>query len=204
MFHLKHLDLAYPGKKVLTDFSLSLPAQGLVGISGPSGCGKTTLLRVLAGLQQPQAGRLEGFAAVKVSMVFQEDRLLPWLTARENLQLVFNDYAQAVLWLERMQMTDKADVYPEQLSGGMQRRVALARGLGYPGQLLLLDEPFKGLDKTLKQTLYPLVQACAADRLVLLVSHDHQEIQELSDQILLAAGPPLRLTKAAERGKDPA
>lgn len=197
MIHLRHLDVAYPGKKVLSDFSLTLPERGVLGISGPSGCGKTTLLRVLAGLEQPQAGEIEGLAPDSVSMVFQEDRLLPWLTARENLQLIFGDAGQAIMWLERMQMADKADVYPDQLSGGMQRRIALARGLGHPGDLLLLDEPFKGLDEALKQALYPFVLNCAKERPVLLVSHDQQELHTLSDHVLLAQGPPLRLSDAA-------
>lgn len=203
MIELRHLDLSYPDKKVLSDFSLTLPDRGILGISGPSGCGKTTLLRVLAGLQQPWSGEIEGLATKSVSMVFQEDRLLPWLTTQENLQLIFNESGRALTWLERMQMADKADVYPDQLSGGMQRRIALARGLGHPGQLLLLDEPFKGLDETLKQQLYPWVRQVAAERLVLLVSHDRQELTALSDHILLAQGPPLRLSETDGFGSAP-
>jgi ABC-type nitrate/sulfonate/bicarbonate transport system ATPase subunit len=183
----------FGGQTVIASLSVTLPERGIVGLSGPSGSGKTTFLRLLAGLDEPDAGRIEGLDRGDVSMVFQEDRLLPWLSALENLSAVLPDRATACHWLELVQLADFADHYPAELSGGMKRRIALARGLAFPSSLLLLDEPFQGVDAEMRRTLYPLVRAAATERLVVLVSHDAADLANLADMILLADGPPLQI-----------
>jgi ABC-type nitrate/sulfonate/bicarbonate transport system ATPase subunit len=191
-----HLNKSFDSRPIILDLNLDLPESGIIALSGPSGCGKTTLLHLLAGVLRPDSGSIEGLAPNRISMVFQEDRLLPWLSAAENIALVLADSGQACLWLDRMQLADWADHYPAELSGGMRRRIALARALAFASDLLLLDEPFLGMDAELKQSLDALIRETARIRPVLLVTHDLSDIERLADLVLLAEGPPLRLNRA--------
>ncbi len=190
---ISHLAKAFDGKPVIADLSLELPDTGIIALSGPSGCGKSTFLYLLAGLLSPDAGTIRGTDPKQVSMVFQEDRLLPWLSAIENIALVLADPRLARDWLARMELSEWADHYPAGLSGGMRRRLALARALAFPSRLLLLDEPFLGMDAELRSHLYALIRETARTRLVLLVTHDAMDIEQLADQVLLAGGPPLQI-----------
>ena len=175
---------AYP---VLDRLLLTLPERGAIQLTGPSGCGKTTLLRVLAGLHTPTSGWIEGLDGLRVSMVFQEDRLLPWCTALENVLCVLKKGEEseklALTWLARMELADAAQKYPDELSGGMQRRLALARALAYGGDLLLLDEPFNGLDKELRSRIAAHIKKAAP--LIVLVSHEEEDA-DLLDAVPVA------------------
>jgi len=190
-----HISKSYNGVPVLSDFSLILPDHGIVGLSGPSGCGKTTFLHIMAGLISPDSGSAHGMEGIRTGVVFQEDRLLPWLTAQENLNLIVNNQTHTLQWLHSIQLSDKADSYPSELSGGMKRRIALARALAYDCELLLLDEPFQGLDDALKVTMYELVRRAALAKPVIMVSHDIIELNELADQIYQASGTPMTVKK---------
>jgi len=190
-----HISKYYKEVPVLSDFSLVLPEQGIIGLSGPSGCGKTTFLHMMAGLIIPDSGSIQGIEGKRTGVVFQEDRLLPWLTAQENIDLIVKNNTLTLQWLHRIQLSDKADSYPSQLSGGMKRRIALARALAYDCDLLLLDEPFQGLDDALKETMYELVRSAALTKPVIMVSHDILELTELADQIYQAAGTPMTVKK---------
>lgn len=197
MVKLEHITKAFNGKLVLQNLSLELPERGICCLMGPSGCGKTTLLRILLGLEKPDQGQVTGLARSEASVLFQEDRLLPWLTVRDNLTQTANCSAEIALHLlEAVELAAEADALPEQLSGGMRRRVALTRALAYPAKLMVFDEPFKGLDEALKQRLYPLVRASAARTPLLFVTHDLAEAEALADRILIAEGPPLQIIKA--------
>ena len=167
---LHHVTKAFEKRPVVAGLSLELPERGLIGLCGPSGCGKTTLLRLLAGLDQPDSGTITGLAAQPVSMVFQEDRLLPWLSALDNIAIVLSNREEARDWLSKVRLSDFPDHYPAELSGGMKRRIALARALARPGRLVLLDEPFTGMDSDLKADLFGLVRAAASERPVILVT----------------------------------
>ena len=170
MIQIEGLSLAYGDKRVLEDFSLSLPDRGVTALSGPSGCGKTTLLRVLAGLQRPDAGRLTGLDPARTVLLFQENRLLPWRTAEEN----------------------EASARPAALSGGMARRLALVRALALASlgcSALLLDEPFTGVDGPRAARLMEAVRALEVP--VLLSAHEGDTLA-LADQIFFFQGPPLK------------
>lgn len=194
---------AYGEKRVLEDFSLALPERGVVTLFGPSGCGKTTLLHTLAGLLEPDGGQVTGRDGRRVSMVFQEDRLLPWYTVEENLRLVNASLspAQAGEWLEKVGLEGTGGQYPEELSGGMRRRAAFARALAYGGDVLLLDEPFKGQDRAVKERLLAETAAFARQGLVLLITHDPEEAALLSWQVYLFSGPPLTLERRLDWGE---
>ncbi|MDY3280165.1 MAG: ATP-binding cassette domain-containing protein, partial [Eubacteriales bacterium] len=127
MIALRQAVLGYPGKEVIRGLSLTLPEKGAVALMAPSGFGKTTLLRTLAGLTPLLSGRMTGLDGLQVAFLFQEDRLLPWATARQNVALA-GDGETADYWLAQMEIS-QPDAWPREMSGGMQRRVALARAL---------------------------------------------------------------------------
>ena len=146
MISVSHLTLSYGEKRVLEDFSLTLPERGVTVLSGPSGCGKTTLLRCLAGLERPRSGRIQAPPPRETSLLFQEDRLFPWRTVEQHLMDVLpqSRWAEVPRWLALAELTGEEGSFPASLSGGMRRRLALVRALALGGQLYLLDEPFTG------------------------------------------------------------
>ena len=182
---------------VFEDFSAQLPDRGCVCFFGPSGSGKTTLFNILAGIVAPDSGTVAFTAGTKVSFAFQEDRLLPWVSAAENVeQVLFCEGArsQALHWLGRVGMAEAADKLPGELSGGMRQRVALARALAYGGDVLLLDEPFRGIDARMKEKVFDLLEGEKKDRLIVLVTHYPEEALRLADTIRVISGPPVRIT----------
>ena len=180
------VSFSYGKTPVLKEVTWQLPDAGVVCLWGPSGCGKTTALRLLAGLEKPMGGKVTG--AGRVAMVFQEDRLLPWCTALENVTLTGVDERCAGDLLQRLGRTEsEVTAYPEHLSGGQQRRVALARALAAPSDMLLLDEPFNGLDEDTWQDVVPLIREAATSRPVVLVTHIREQIQAL-DAAVVALG----------------
>lgn len=186
---LRHITVRFAEKTVLEDFSLTLPKRGILCLSGPSGCGKTTLLRVLCGLETPQSGRVLDIP--KTAVVFQEDRLLPWLTVEKNLTAVGIGQDQAAQWLQRVGLAAERKSRPQSLSGGMRRRVAIARALGVDSGLLLLDEPFTGLDGGTRARIYPWIAQAAEQKPVVLVTHHREEAEALGAKVLELTGPPL-------------
>lgn len=191
----EHIFLSYGNTNVLKDFTISLPERGIIGLFGPSGCGKTTLLHLLAGLIRPDSGTVKGPESERIAVVFQEDRLIPWMTAFDNVDLIVKDRAVTDSWMDRIGMKDRKNSYPHELSGGMKRRVALARALAFRSGLLMLDEPFNGLDEDLKNLFYDMIRKAAEEKPVLLICHDWDEIGLLSDQIYKASGIPLQVTR---------
>ena len=177
---------------VLSHFSLCLPQSGVVALMGPSGVGKTTLLRVMMGLETPQSGTVE--QPERLAYLFQEDRLLPWLTALGNVEAVLPKVkkAQAAEALRAMGLPKQAfGKRPSALSGGMRRRVALARMVCFGGDAWLMDEAFKGLDTDSKHQAMDALRGYAEGRLIVMVTHDEQDARYMGAHILHLAGPPL-------------
>ena len=178
MITVKNLKKSFDSKIVFDGFDLSLPDKGAYYIAGPSGSGKTTLLRIIAGLDTEYEGTVEHDGVI--SYVFQENRLIPSLTAYQNVFEVCHDKEKAVYILKEVGLGNDADKYPAELSGGMNRRVAIARALAFEHDILLLDEPFTALDGEIKKSVISLIKEREADRLILLVSHDESEAEALS------------------------
>lgn len=177
---------AYGQRPVLQDFSYTFPQCGVVAIMGPSGQGKTTLLRLIAGLEKPDSGQITLPQNTTLSMVFQEDRLIPSLTVLENILVATNgteaDKQRAHHCLDRLGLGGEGERYPAKLSGGMRRRVAIARAVVHGGTILLMDEPFKGMDEALAHQVMDFVLE-QRDRLILFVTH-HREEAEQADRII--------------------
>ncbi|HIZ55198.1 MAG TPA: ATP-binding cassette domain-containing protein [Firmicutes bacterium] len=184
----------YGDKAVLQNFSLTFPERGIVCLYGASGCGKTTLLHILAGLDHAYTGSISGMEGMRCSMQFQEDRLLNWRNLEENIRLVNPDVDLDGL-LQTVELDGLQKVMPQALSGGMRRRAALARALGAESDILLLDEPFKGLDFALCERLYPRIYARTEGKLTILVTHDASAAALLGDLIYQLDGPPLYVTR---------
>ncbi|MCL2588053.1 MAG: ATP-binding cassette domain-containing protein [Oscillospiraceae bacterium] len=165
----------------------------------PSGSGKTTLTRIIAGLEKADSG-CATCNKKKISMVFQEDRLLPGVTALGNVMSVLGKGAEqkelAFSWLDKMGIKSASHLYPRELSGGMRRRLAIARAMAYGGDLMILDEPFAGLDDVTRQEIYPhIFDRDNKHRLHILVTHDRQEAETLADRLIVMRGPALEVVE---------
>jgi NitT/TauT family transport system ATP-binding protein len=197
------------GALAVDGLSLDITPGEFVAIVGPSGCGKSTILKVVAELLAPSRGSVTVTAAddprPRVGFMFQSDALLPWQTAIQNVELAVRlagDHghsagATARQLIEDLGLTDAADKYPSQLSGGMRKRVALARTIAYRPSVFLMDEPFGALDA---QTRIRVGDFCLRifDRLkqtVLFVTHDIDEAVALADRVVVLSARPAQLVE---------
>ena len=192
MIKLNHVCAGYDGKLVLNELSLTLPEGGVTVLTGPSGCGKTTLLRLLAGLKTPQSGTLEGIDPRRTAVLFQEDRLFPHRTVAQHLTDVLprERKGEAGAWLALAELEGEGHARPSELSGGMARRLAIARCAALGGDTLLLDEPFAGVDG--ERALRILERLKQTVRLIVLVSHE-KPVLAACDRVISFDGPPLRI-----------
>jgi NitT/TauT family transport system ATP-binding protein len=196
--------------KAVAMTDLAVAAEEFVAIVGPTGCGKSTLLNATAGLLKPAAGRVDVFGKpldginIRAGYLFQQDALMPWKTARDNvaisLEVVGVPRPQALEkaheWLTRVGLADFTDRYPHMLSGGQRKRVGLAQVLIRDPKILLMDEPFGPLDAQTRQIMGNLLlELWAADRkAVLFVTHDLEEAIALADRaVIMSAGPEARI-----------
>ncbi len=203
MLRIEGLTHRYGLTEVLSRVNLSLPAGQTLALVGPSGCGKSTLLHLVAGLLVPSEGRIDSQYR-NAACMFQQARLMPWKNAIDNIALglkargmpASGRRARAAA-LARTLGLDDGDLrkFPQELSGGMQSRVALGRALAIEPDLLLLDEPFSALDVGLKLSLYRLLRAEIAARgtAVLMITHDLMEAVRLADRIVMMAPDPGRM-----------
>ncbi len=183
----------YRGRAVLSGLDLTLEAGEILAILGPSGIGKSTLLRLAAGLDRPNQGTVI-LAARRLGFVFQEPRLLPWRTALENVALPLlaqgvpsrSAREKAAAMLARLGLAAFAEASPDMLSGGMRQRVSLARAFVVEPELLLLDEPFTGLDPELRRAIRRYLDALLdeAGAAALHVTHDIEDIPAATRRIL--------------------
>lgn len=177
---VSHLTKKYADHVVFQDQSFCFEEGKINVLTGPSGSGKTTLLRLLCGLEKADAGDLSDFAGKRFSMVFQENRLCMNLSCSANVRLVA-DKESADRILQAMGLGAWLKQPVKHLSGGMQRRVALARALAAPSDILLLDEPFTGLDDETKEEVIGIFLQLAKGKTSILVTHDMREVTLLGD-----------------------
>lgn len=188
MLEFQNISFSYEKKQIFDNFSFHLKKGETVALMGASGCGKTTLLSLAAALIKPTKGEIRS-SATRISYVFQEPRLFPWLTVEENLRAVIredtSDEKIAVI-LNTLGLSDCAQLYPQELSGGMKSRVSLARALIFDGDLFLLDEPFAALDEELRHSIGQFLKQHFHEKGVsaILVTHQLNDAERLADRIL--------------------
>ena len=201
---------AHPRRTVaFSDISFSVSRGAFVSVLGPSGCGKSTLLRAIAGFVRPASGTIHCFGRIVTGpsservILFQGKSLFPWKTALDNVAFAFEcrglerpgARTEAFVWLKKVGLTGFENFYPSQLSGGMQQRVALARTFASAAPILLLDEPFRALDRiTREDTWHILIELWKERRVtILFVTHDPDEAIILSDEIIIMDDRPGRI-----------
>lgn len=182
---ISKLNKSFVDKTVLKDFSLNIPKGQTTVIMGPSGCGKTTLLNILMGLETPDSGSIHP-QPERISAVFQENRLSEDHTALRNIKMVLpkEDYPKAEIILSALGLHDSLRKPVRELSGGMKRRVAIARSLVFEADLYIMDEPFSGLDENTKQSVMEFVQKELSGKTAILVTHDPEEAAFFSNTII--------------------
>ena len=197
---LNNISKSFNDEKIISNFTVDFPKTGSVCLFGESGSGKTTLFNIISGILKADSGEVLGIDGKRISMVFQEDRLLPWLTAKENVQLVLNgaNESKAIKILSMLGLEDAKDKKPYELSGGMQRRVAIARALVFDFDILLLDEPLKGLNKAIKKRVIETIDSFSSSKLRIIITHDQEEAICMSDVIYMLIGPPLKIAEKVE------
>ena len=208
--NFEHISKSFPGAGlVLNDFNITVPSGSFVSLVGPTACGKSTLLRLILGLDQPDAGSIHiedtgNECTAPCAIAFQEPRLLPWLTVRENIDLVLEghcpDRARTNELLGMVGLADFANAYPKVLSGGMAQRVSLARALAVEPEVLLLDEPFSAVDALTRMKLQDALIRIymARPRTTLMVTHDIDEALLTSQKVIVLSSRPARIVDIVE------
>ena len=184
---LHNISKSFDSLEVLCNNSLSLESGHIYCLMGPSGCGKTTLLRILMGLEQADHGSVEGLEQARVSAVFQEDRLCEAFTPVENVMMVTGkSLTEAQVRAELCRLLPKESLKRpvSTLSGGMKRRVAICRALLAPFDLLLMDEPFTGLDEDTRQNVILYIREKCDGKLVFLTTHQEPDVEALGGRLL--------------------
>lgn len=185
--------------EVLGRIDAEFKPGSVTAVLGPSSCGKTTLLKILGGLEKPDSGTILGFQDARISFAFQEPRLLSWLNARENILFALagmknqtDARLRADKFLAAAGLGEFSGSYPSTFSGGMKRRLSLARAFAYPSDVLLLDEAFSEVDLKLKVSLMDLFHQLwkTEKRTTIFVTHDVRDAMYLSDDILLLSRRP--------------
>ncbi len=181
---IRDLHFSFSDAVVFNGLDLDVPDGKITAIMAPSGQGKSTLLRLIAGLLEPSGGSID-LGGRSVGMMFQEPRLFGQLTVLQNVMLVIKQkkdrQQHAMQLLEAFGVADAANKYPDELSGGMAKRVSLARAIAYDADILLLDEPFSALDTKTKDEVIARTRQLVNGKTVILVTHDRSEAECFAD-----------------------
>ncbi|MFO7888088.1 MAG: ABC transporter ATP-binding protein [Eubacteriales bacterium] len=204
MIKINRLKKNYENKRIFNDFNMNIEPNSITCILGPSGVGKTTLFNIISGLTDFESGEIEGIDKKDISYLFQEPRLMPWLSVYENIEIILkNTYLEKKrskvinYYLKMVNLENCANQKPEELSGGMKQRLSIARTFAYPAGLLLMDEPFQGLDIKLKNSIIKsFLNLWSQDkRTVIFITHDIDEALRVADQIYIIQDNPVKISQ---------
>ena len=180
MIKLSNITKSFADKRVFNNLNIAFHENEINVIYGPSGCGKTTLFNIISGIDKNFSGNISGIPN-DIAYLFQEDRLLPYYNVIDNIMFTLPDTmkeserkTRAQSYLDIMEMPTEKDTLPHELSGGMARRVAIARALSYPSTIMLMDEPFNGLNALLKTKVYEAILRSNKkdNKTVIIITHD--------------------------------
>lgn len=184
MIEVKSISKSFGSKRVLDNISFTVNEGECVGLTGESGAGKTTLLRIIAGLEKADSGNVTIRDNTRKTYVFQENRLLENISVLDNILAVSPDEERAMYFLKGCKLEEEKDKKAGKLSGGMKRRLAVARALAYGGDIYFLDEPLRELDEdTLKQTAR-LIKEEIRGKTAILITHDEYSLKYLCDRTI--------------------
>lgn len=198
MISLKNISHKFNDLQVLSDISFNIEENEIVSIMGPSGCGKSTLLKIIAGLIKAEWGEVIGICS-GISFVFQDDRLLPWKTTWQNISLVKDteEVEKIKSLIQDVGLQGFENYKPFQLSGGMRKRCGVARAFYYDGDLLLMDEPFSGLDYYKRREMLQMLLNVWNKRKqsVVFITHEVDEALEIADRIIFFSERPSKIIR---------
>ena len=181
---VSHLYKAFDGKQVFSDFSAVFQEKTVTAVMGYSGVGKTTLLRILMGLEAMDSGTVTGIQGARLAVVFQEDRLLESCTAEENIMLSARNNELAYKISDVCGITEFFKLYPSEMSGGMKKRTAIARAIAFDGDMLLIDEPFNGIDEERIDKIIRFLKTYIENKVCIIVTHDINQVKKLNAKII--------------------
>lgn len=184
MIICKNICKNYENKIVLENINYCIGETGIYSLIGTSGCGKTTLSRIIMKLEKQSSGTLHYSKKVEFSTLFPENRLIPNLNAFKNINYVLNDKDKTNEILNKLELYEDRNKYPIELSNGMKRRVALGRALGYKSDILVLDEPYNGLDHRLRDIITDIFIEESRKKAILLIDHNTDIVKVISTDIL--------------------
>lgn len=204
---LVNISKSFGKKVVFKDLNLDIEDQKVTVILGESGCGKSTLLSIIAGISEDYKGEViyKKDSSFGMGYIFQEDTLIPWKTVYENIEYVLKEKVEVnkeyiKKYLDIVKLSNDMDSYPKELSGGMKRRVAIARGFAFPSSYLIMDEPFEFLDLRTKKGIikdFKKLQE-VEKKTVVFVTHDIDSALDIADRIVVFGGKPTQVIKEYE------
>lgn len=210
-FNIKNINKTYGNKVIFRDFEIDFYRDKVNCIIGKSGCGKTTLLNIISGVTKSDIEDFETLERFKLSYIFQEDRLIQWLTVEENIKLIGKKYYdESVIdsvcdkYLELVGIGEYKKYYPQMLSGGIRQRVNIARAFICPSKVIIMDEPFKSIDaKNKKMIIERLKEIFKKEkRTAIFVTHDIEEALLLADKIFILGDSPVNIKDILDNNKN--
>ncbi len=191
MIELKNISFSFGKNKIISDLNLRLEEGKTYCIMGKSGVGKTTLLKLIAGLLKAETGKIKGTEKLKKSFVFQENRLLPWLSVYENIHYITDNEEKITKALQDTALLSEKDKTADELSGGMARRLAIARATAFDGDVFFIDEPLYGLDIKTSQGILELIKKTVENKTAFIITHSPEEAFYLADEIIFLHNNPV-------------
>ena len=204
LISIRNINKRYNNKVIFQDFHIDFYKNKVNCIIGKSGCGKSTLLNIISGIIENDDEEFISIESYGLSYIFQEDRLIDWLTVEENISLVVNKIYDKKereelcnKYLDLVGIKEYKKYYPQMLSGGLRQRVNIARSLIYPSKIIIMDEPFKSIDVINKEIIMNNLKEILKqeNRTVLFVTHDIEEALILSDKIYVLGNSPVQIRK---------
>lgn len=210
---LLNISKSFKNKIIYQNLNLDINEGKVTVILGESGCGKTTLLSIISGILKDYSGKViyENDTSLGIGYIFQENALIPWKTVYENLKYTLKDKideerldSHIKKYLKIVKLSENIDSYPVSLSGGMKRRVGIARGFAFPSQYLIMDEPFEFLDMKTKGEIiedFKKLQKLE-QKTVIFVTHDIESALEIGDTIVILGEKPTQIVKRFDNIND--